>query len=454
MNSNGAQESSADTRDNTLLISHDAENASPLATQSPRLDESAIHNARFALSHGKSWSQALAASAPHALSVEGVLGAGKQLHQALSSVGSTFHSILEDPDVTDILVNGIQSIWVDRGNGLERIPQNQFSFSSDEEVRTLAVRIAALCGQRLDDQSPIVDGTLEGGLRLHAVLPPLGAEGTLISVRRHRPIIFSLDELALRGMYPPAIIPLLHAFISHKANAIISGSTGSGKTTLLSSLLSTIPHSERILIIEESVELRPRHPHVIHLQVRKANIQGAGEITMSSLVKAAMRMRPDRIILGECRGEEVRDVLSALNTGHEGGWATIHANSATDVPSRLVALGALAGMSESVIAAQASSGLDAVFHIERGSSGRRLRSIAVFEKFKGELIARPALIFEAESWKVLPGWEKLRQRLKLPDSFLDSLHNSHNSAGAPHGSHERADKLLSRRGAHRKETNA
>ena len=243
------------------------------------------------------------------------------------------------------------------------------------------------------------------------MLPPLAAEGPLISLRAHRQVSYSLDELQEMGTLAGAVRPIVDAMVESKANVIVSGATGSGKTTLLSAILGEVSASERILVIEESSELRPAHPHVVHLQIRRANVQGKGEVTMSELVRAAMRMRPDRIVLGECRGAEVRDVLSALNTGHEGGWATVHANSAADVPDRLVALGALAGMGESVVAAQASSALDAVLHIERSGGRRRLRQIAVLEREAGELHAQVALECARQTAVKGPGWLRLAERI-------------------------------------------
>ena len=272
---------------------------------------------------------------------------------------------------------------------------------------------AAACGQRLDDSSPIVDGTFPDGLRLHAVLPPLAAEGTLISLRAHRPVSFTLAELAEGGMFDGFALRLLLALVAHRANVIVSGATGSGKTTLLAAVLGEVPSDERILVIEESAELRPSHPHVVHLQVRRANVQGAGEVALSELVRAAMRMRPDRIVLGECRGAEVREVLTALNTGHEGGWATIHANSAADVPARLTALGALAGMGEDMVAAQAASALDAVVHIERRNGVRVLAQVAVLERRRGELTASVALEFEGKAVTRGPAWPRLAARVGM-----------------------------------------
>ena len=379
---------------------------------SSRLSEIQLRKARHVLAGGADVGDALSTALPQAVGIHDILGAGRQIRHAVGGGGPVLQPLIDDPNVTDILVNGTNGVWVDRGTGLELIEQLVGHFS-DDDVRALAVRLAAGCGQRLDDSSPIVDGTFEGGLRLHAVLPPLAAEGALISLRTQRRVTFSLDDLTRLGMVPESIRRLVDRLIALRANVMISGATGSGKTTLLAALLAEIPVSERILVIEESAELRPRHPHVVHLQVRHANVQGAGEISMSDLVRAAMRMRPDRIVLGECRGSEVRDVLSALNTGHEGGWGTIHANSATDVPARLVALGALAGMAEPVVAAQAVSALDAVIHVERHGAHRQVQQIAVLERTGGELRAADALVWDGHEFVRGRGWPRLARRLGL-----------------------------------------
>ncbi|MFP7706407.1 TadA family conjugal transfer-associated ATPase [Trueperella sp. LYQ141] len=331
-----------------------------------------------------------------------------QIRHELIGAGPVIAPLLEDPAVTDVVING-PHVWVDRGEGMVAIPQAQFD--DEEEVRALAVRLAAGCGQRLDDASPIVDGTLASGVRLHAVIPPLSAEGTLISLRTHRARVIGLHELVASGSVHEELADLVRQLVVQRANVIISGATGSGKTTFLNSVLSLIDHRQRIIIIEEAAELRPEHPHVLHLQVRKANVQGAGEITMSDLVRAAMRMRPDRIVLGECRGAEVRDVLGALNTGHEGGWATLHANSTTDIPARLVALGALAGMSEETTAAQAVAGLDCAIHIRRAGRRRYLHEIATFRRENGRLVTDVAVRI-TDSGQVMHGnMAVLEQRL-------------------------------------------
>lgn len=383
------------------------------AAEGAGTEAEAMRRVRASLARGGSDGGAIAMLDPVAVSARDVVGVGRRLRQAIAGAGPLLDPLLNDRSVTDVLVNGGRGVWVDRGNGMERDERASRGLSDDSSVRALAVRLAAACGQRLDDSSPIVDGTFPDGLRLHAVLPPLAAEGTLISLRAHRPVSFTLAELAEGGMFDGFALRLLLALVAHRANVIVSGATGSGKTTLLAAVLGEVPSDERILVIEESAELRPSHPHVVHLQVRRANVQGAGEVALSELVRAAMRMRPDRIVLGECRGAEVREVLTALNTGHEGGWATIHANSAADVPARLTALGALAGMGEDMVAAQAASALDAVVHIERRNGVRVLAQVAVLERRRGELTASVALEFEGKAVARGPAWPRLAARVGM-----------------------------------------
>lgn len=372
---------------------------------------------RVGLARGESTGDLIARADPEAVGARDILNQGRRLRAVASGFGPELQQLFDDPSVTDVLINGTAGAWVDRGHGLERARALSSRIATASDARALAVRLAAAAGQRLDDAAPIADGTFEGGLRLHAVLPPLAAEGALISLRTQRAITFSLDALTSNGMVPRTLRPVIDALISQRANVMISGATGSGKTTLLAALLGEVPATERILIIEESAELRPHHPHAVHLQVRHANVQGAGEVSMSELVRAAMQMRPDRIVLGECRGAEVRDVLSALNTGHEGGWTTIHANSALDVPARLTALGALAGMGEVVVAAQAASALDAVIHVERRGSQRTIAQIATLSREGSQLNALTALRVE-NSGKITTGtgWSHLASRLGLTEA--------------------------------------
>lgn len=320
------------------------------------------------------------------------------------SFGDIIDPLIRDPSVSDVLVNGTR-IWVDRGHGLHVSGQE---FDSVESVRRLAVRIAAYCGRRLDEASPIVDAALPCGIRLHAVLTPVALEGPLISLRIPSVTRVSLDDMC-SGQSAGLLKTVLLALIQGRANCLISGATGSGKTTLLSAVLSMVPPDQRVVCIEEVSELRPDHPHVVHLQERVPNIQGAGGVSLSELVRAAVRMRPDRIIVGECRGAEVRDMLSALNTGHAGGWATIHANSAEEVPARLQALGALAGLSARALAVQARAAFDLVIHMQRDEDGRRrIGHIGVFGG-DGETLncERAVTIDEAGRWWRGPQWDQL-----------------------------------------------
>lgn len=374
------------------------------------LNAAQLAGIRRRLAAGENLRGALAA-VPGAIFTADVAALDAQVRRELIGAGPIIAPLLEDAAVTDVVVNGVQ-VWADRGQGMEKVAAE---LENEEVTRALAVRLAASCGQRLDDASPIVDGTFPSGVRLHAVIPPLSAEGTLISLRTHRARVLTLAELEAGGSVEGEVARVVRALVERRANVLISGATGAGKTTFLNAMLSLIGAEQRILVIEESAELRPDHPHVVHLQVRKANVQGAGEVTMSDLVRAAMRMRPDRIVLGECRGAEVRDVLGALNTGHEGGWATIHANSTADIPARLVALGALAGMNEATVAAQAAAALDAAIHVRRLGGQRFVSEIAVFARRGGELlapvamrVARPGGVVEHDA-----GWPTLAGRLDL-----------------------------------------
>lgn len=318
-------------------------------------------------------------------------------------------ALLDAPDVTDVLVNGPDDVWIDRGAGLERVPVN---LGSAPGVRALAVRLAALGGQRLDDACPTVDARLPDGTRLHAVLEPLAETGAVISLRVLRTRAFTVDELVCGGALPGQWADPLRSLVRRRANILVSGGTGTGKTTLLAALLSLVPHDERVVTVEEARELRPRHPHVVHLAARRANVEGAGAVDLADLVRNALRMRPDRIVLGECRGAEVREVLMAMNTGHDGGLATLHANSVAVVPARLEALAGLAGMSREAVAAQAAGALDVVLHLRRARGVRYLAEIGLVGRTPGgELEVRTAarwdgaagLETEPRAWGELTG---------------------------------------------------
>ncbi|WP_062071207.1 TadA family conjugal transfer-associated ATPase [Demequina sediminicola] len=312
--------------------------------------------------------------------------------------------LLALPGVTDVLVNEPGTAWIDRGRGLER---QTVDLPDAEAVRVLAVTLASAGGRRLDDASPLVDARLPDGTRLHAALPPIAPECAAISLRRVRSQALTLDDLAVGGMVSGSAVALVRELVRQRCSALVTGATGSGKTTLLASLLSEVDPTERILIIEEAGELQPDHPHVVRLVERRANIEGSGAIGLPLLVREAMRMRPDRVVLGECRGPEVREVLSVFNTGHRGGFATVHANSPADVPARLVALGALAGMSQRTVELQAGIAFDVILHVERSGGARRLASIAVLEHRDEALVAIEAVGWTAKGWRQGPGWQAL-----------------------------------------------
>lgn len=286
--------------------------------------------------------------------------------------------LVGDGAVTDVLVNGTE-VWADRGDGT--VPQTGIELRA-EETRALATRLIALAGRHVDEATPCVDARLGDGIRVHVVLPPVAVGGVQLSIRLpavRRLGMAELDELGCfggrRDGAPTGVRSRLEALVRSRANVLISGGTGTGKTTLLAAMLALAGPRERILIIEDVAEARIAHPHVVSLETRQANLEGAGRIDLPRLVREALRMRPDRLALGECRGAEIRELLAALNTGHDGGIGTIHANSLDDVPARLEALGALAGLDPIALARQAVSAIDAVVHLERHRTGRRVAAI-------------------------------------------------------------------------------
>lgn len=316
-----------------------------------------------------------------------------RVHDALVSevVGAgQLEPLLRLPGVTDVLVNAPDSVWVDRGEGLER---QTARFADDEAVRRLAQRLAASVGRRLDDATPFVDARLVDGSRLHAMLAPLARSGTAISLRVPRSRVFTLAELRDAQFVTDEGAELLASLVARRRSFLVSGGTGSGKTTLLDALLSNVDSAERLVVIEDSAELAPAHPHVVFLEARQPNIEGVGAIPMSVLVRQAMRMRPDRLVVGEVRGAEVADLLAAMNTGHEGGSCTVHANSAVDVPARIEALAMAAGLSRAAAHSQLAAAFDLVLHVSRGSRRRHLAEIGVLHRDGAEAAVVPALRF-------------------------------------------------------------
>lgn len=397
-----------------------------------------VERVRASLARGTELASALEQEASPATGRDGLRRLARVVEAEVSGVGGLLQPWLETPGVTDVLVGGGR-IWIDRGQGLELVA----SGIQEDRLRALAVRLTASAGRRLDDACPIADATLADGTRLNAVLPPLSADGTLVCLRTRRRRAFTLEELVEAGTVDTPVAGVLARLVQVRASCLITGATGTGKTTLLAALLGLVPDTERIVCIEEASELAPDHPHVIHLQERGANVQGIGAVPMTELVRTALRMRPDRIVLGECRGPEVRDVLTALNTGHEGGWATLHANSPRDVPARLTALGALAGMSEQTVAAQAASALDAVLHLQRvpgrdGSSRRVLASVGVLSRrVDGRLVCEPALVRGADGQvRAGPALDELT-RLLGGEGTIPGLRAQ--VPAAPEGAQGRAD---------------
>jgi pilus assembly protein CpaF len=321
--------------------------------------------------------------------------------------------LLRSPGVTDVVVNGPDAVFVDRGAGLERTPVR---FSNDEAVRRLAQRLAASGGRRLDDASPYVDLRLRDGTRFHAVLSPLARPGTAMSLRVPAGRAFTLEQLTAAGTVSGLGAGLLRDLVASRAAFLVTGGTGSGKTTLLSSLLGLVAVEERLVVVEDASELRPDHPHVVGLEGRPANVEGAGEVTVRALVRQALRMRPDRLIVGEVRGPEVVDLLAALNTGHEGGCGTLHANSPADVPARLEALGVAAGLTREALHSQIASALHVVVHIVRPRRGPRLvRELAVLVPgATGLVAAEPAVVFDAAGQGCAgPGARRLEELLAV-----------------------------------------
>ncbi len=284
--------------------------------------------------------------------------------------------LLLDPGVEEVMVNGSGSVYAER---LGRIEPTEVSFSGEEELRNMIERILAPLGRRVDELSPMVDARLGDGSRVNVVIPPLAVDGPALSIRRfakQRPGPQRLLEL---GTLDAAALERLRLAVSRRASILISGGTGSGKTTMLGALSGFIEPSERIVTIEDAAELRMQQPHVVRLESRPASVEGRGEVSIRDLLRNALRMRPDRIVIGEVRGAEALDLLTALNTGHEGALSTVHANSPSDALRRLETLALMAdvGLPHRAIREQLERGVDLIVHMERGADGsRRVTEIA------------------------------------------------------------------------------
>jgi pilus assembly protein CpaF len=315
------------------------------------------------------------------LGQEAVMTLARRLRADLVGAGP-LESLLAEPGVSDIVVNGPREVYIDRGAGLE---PTGVVFADVTEVRRLAVRLATACGRRLDDAAPWVDATLPDGTRVHAVLPPIAPDGPLVSLRVLGRRSLSIADLVACGTVAADAEPMIARLVANRLSFLVTGGTGAGKTTVLSALLSTVPPRERLVVVEDTRELTPRHPHVVRLLARPPNVEGTGAVGLDDLVRQALRMRPDRLVVGEVRGAEVVDMLAALNTGHDGGCATVHANSSRDLPARLEALGVAAGLDRAAVHSQAAAGLQVVVHLARGRSRRRLAELAVLSRRGSEL---------------------------------------------------------------------
>ena len=334
----------------------------------------------------------------------------KNLHSRFNGLGA-LDELLLIKGITDIVVNSHDEIWIDKGDGMQRVPT---TFGSEQELRNFAVRLASLANRRLDEASPWVDARMPSGIRLHAIIPPLSVRGTVISLRIPARATFDLADLISAGSVSPAGAQLLREVIAANLSIIICGGTGSGKTTVLNCLLALIPQDKRIVIVEDSQELNVSHPHVVSLQSRTANVEGVGAIPMRTLVRQALRMRPDRIVVGEVRGQEIVDLLSALNTGHEGGSTTIHANSASSVPARVEALGLMSGMPLSAIRKQLLCGVQVVIDLAKDARGRRIVSglHVLQESESGEISVVQAVDLNTDQ-EFEPGYKKLNDLLQV-----------------------------------------
>lgn len=343
-----------------------------------------------------------------------LLDALRVLQTELTGAG-VLEPLLGQQDISDVLVTAPDEVWVDRGAGLER---STVTFADEAAVRRLAQRLALAAGRRLDDAQPWVDGRLPGvagsdfGVRLHAVLAPVAQAGTCLSLRVLRPATQGLDALCASGTVPPDARVLLRRIVAARLAFLVVGGTGAGKTTLLAALLGTVPARERILCVEDAAELAPAHPHVVRLVARAPNVEGVGEVTVRELVRQALRMRPDRIVVGEVRGAEVVDLLTALNTGHDGGAGTVHANSPEEVPARLEALAALGGMDRAALHSQLAAAVQVVLHVHRSADGgRRLAEIGVLDRGeRGEVTVVSAWSADRSAGPA-PGAERLARLL-------------------------------------------
>jgi pilus assembly protein CpaF len=294
--------------------------------------------------------------------------------------------LLHDPDISDILVNTHRQVYIERRGRLEQTP---ITFRDEGHLRVIIDRIVSRVGRRVDEASPYVDARLPDGSRVNAIIPPLAIDGPILSIRRFAVKALSIDDLLRYNTLTEPMALIIQGIVKARLNVLISGGTGSGKTTLLNILSGYIPPDERIVTIEDSAELQLQQPHVVRLETRPPNIEGKGQVTSRDLVRNALRMRPDRIVVGEVRGDEVLDMLQAMNTGHDGSLTTLHANSARDAMQRLETLMQLSGVQlpDKAMREQVASALDVVIQVSRLSDGRRkVMTIAEVTGMEGNVV--------------------------------------------------------------------
>jgi pilus assembly protein CpaF len=329
--------------------------------------------------------------------------------------------LLEDDTITEIMVNGAKNIYIERKGKLHRVP---VTFENNDHVMRIIDRIVAPLGRRIDESSPYVDARLQDGSRVNAVIPPISLVGPVLTIRKFSKNPITVDQLVQYGSISPEALQFLKACVESRLNVVISGGTGSGKTTLLNVMSGYIPDDERIVTIENAAELQLRQEHVVTLESRPPNIEGRGEITIRDLVINSLRMRPDRIIVGECRGGETLDMLQAMNTGHDGSMTTAHSNSPRDTLARLETMCLMAGMELPVraIREQVSSAIDVICHQDRMRDGsRKVVTICEVSGMEGDIITMTD-IFAFEQTGIEGG--KIVGRLRptgLRPKFMDQI---------------------------------
>jgi pilus assembly protein CpaF len=311
-------------------------------------------------------------------------------------------ALLHDTTITEIMCNNFDDIWVERAGLIER---TDLSFTDDSQYRQVIDKIVSAVGRRVDEASPMVDARLPDGSRVNAIIPPLAIHGSVLTIRKFSADPYTAKDLINFGTYTLDLVTVMEACVRARLNILVSGGTGTGKTTNLNVLSSFIPEGERVITIEDSAELQLQQPHVINLEARPANAEGNGEVKIRDLVKNALRMRPDRIIVGECRSGEALDMLQAMNTGHEGSMTTVHSNSPRDGLSRLETMVLMAGFDLPVkaIREQIASAIDIIIHVDRLPDGRRVvTAVSEVQGLEGETI----LLQEIFKFRFLPGTER------------------------------------------------